>query len=109
MYSKILTVRYFGQKNFQNFQKCQKTRKWKQRESFCFHPFLVNPRTNGWAPYFTGNLRTEPGAGSRTDLDPEPAEPDTEPEPAEVLYGRHAPQYAEKTDSSHVISREFYH
>ena len=31
----------------------------------------------------SGSLRTEPGTGNRTDLEPEPAEPDTEPEPAE--------------------------
>ena len=32
----------------------------------------------------SGSLRTEPGTGNRTDLEPEPAEPDTEPELAEL-------------------------
>ena len=31
----------------------------------------------------TGSVGTEPGTGNRTDLEPEPAEPDTKPEPAE--------------------------
>ena len=32
---------------------------------------------------YTGSLRTEPGTGNRTFLEPEPAEPDTELELAE--------------------------